>query len=249
MQTRPIIKATGTVSGAGTAGVDKTDVVAGETLTFEDDNENNEDLNYEWELVYKPYGSAAVLEDADTDSPSLDIDVVGTYKVQATVTSLREVGDGDVSTLVCSGALGGTGVVIPDFTRPLPEIWAQIEAFMRAADGGSSHEEVEATHAGSVTIGDAHITYLDLSGLEDDDAKATDLPAGTFINQEKILVVTAQAPDPAAEHDRGKLAFAGDDGLGFSAFDVDTVGATATFRWTGTKWVLASSYLIPDLVP
>jgi hypothetical protein len=248
MHTQPIIKATGTVSGAGTAGVDKTDVEAGETLTFEDTNASNADLAYEWELVYRPYGSAAVLEDADTDSPSLDVDVVGTYKVQATVTSLRQVGDGDVATLVCSAPLPQTGIVIPDFTRPA-QVWAAIEAFMRAADGGTSYETVEATHAGTVTIGSQHVSYLDLSGLEDDDAKATDLPAGTFVNQEKILVVTVAAPTPAAEHDSGKLSFAADDGLGFGAFDVDTAGATAVFRWSGASWVLVSSYLIPDLVP
>ncbi len=86
MATTPIIRSTGSVSGA----VDNTgrdDLFIGETVALTDLAGGNSGASYVWSLVTKPVSSAATLTGALTDAASFVPDVTGTYRVRCTVNS------------------------------------------------------------------------------------------------------------------------------------------------------------------
>lgn len=80
----PIIRATGSLSGAGTAGVDK-NVVEAETVTFDDTAPANVGASYVWTLTHQPIGSTATLSNPTSATPSLVPDATGTYRINCVV--------------------------------------------------------------------------------------------------------------------------------------------------------------------
>lgn len=90
MATIAIILSTGSSSGPGTPGRGRQNLVIGETVTLSDTEVTNVAVSYLWEFVDIPIGSAAVLVDATTATPTFEPDVEGTYWVKVTVNSLFE---------------------------------------------------------------------------------------------------------------------------------------------------------------
>jgi len=88
MPATPIIQTSGSVSGAGTAGVGREDFVPGETVTFSDTEPLNTGLSYSWELVESPENSTATLTGPATATPTLVPDSprkAGSWIVKCTV--------------------------------------------------------------------------------------------------------------------------------------------------------------------
>ncbi len=146
MATVPIIQSTQTTPGLGTAGEGRNDLVIGEQVDLSDAEVANAGLDYFWEFVDVPIGSAVVMNDADTATPNFTPDVTGSYKVRATVASLFQTDE------ILAVPLENTGARIPSFREQTEydgdgnELgWHEaMTTFMRATDemltggGGSS---------------------------------------------------------------------------------------------------------------
>lgn len=78
----PTIKIDGSVSGAGTPGVSRDDLILAETWTFTDPA--NGAGTYAWVLRTRPVGSSATLSGAATPTATLVPDIAGTYLVELT---------------------------------------------------------------------------------------------------------------------------------------------------------------------
>lgn len=76
----PTIKIDGSVSGAGTPGQSRDDLILAETWTFTDPA--NGAGTYAWTLRERPVGSTATLSGAATPTATLVPDIVGTYLVE-----------------------------------------------------------------------------------------------------------------------------------------------------------------------
>ncbi len=109
MATLPIILSTGSTSGAGVAGEGRNDLVIGETVTLTDTVVENAAANYLWEFDDAPIGSAAVLVDEDTATPTFVPDVTGSYRIKCTVNGVF------INYDIIAVPLENTGARIPSF--------------------------------------------------------------------------------------------------------------------------------------
>lgn len=86
----PIIKITGSISGAGTSGIDKV-ITAGEIVTLTDTEAANVGASYQWSVVSAPVGATVILTGASTPSPTFTAPadtLAGTVLIQCVVNSL-----------------------------------------------------------------------------------------------------------------------------------------------------------------
>ena len=109
----PIIQSTGSTSGAGTAGEGRNDLVIGETVTLSDTEAANSGASYLWEFEDIPIGSSTTLNNPATSTPDFTPDVIGSYRIKATVNGT------DSSTEVLSVPLVNTGSRVPSFEEQL----------------------------------------------------------------------------------------------------------------------------------
>lgn len=108
----PIIQSTGSVSGAGTAGEGRNDLVAAELMVLSDTEVANAGADYQWTMVDRPIGSTAVLLNPTSATPSFTVDSAGTegsYRVRCLVNSTDE------AILVLGFPLPNTASRIPSF--------------------------------------------------------------------------------------------------------------------------------------
>lgn len=80
-----------------------------------DDNTDSAALVYAWSFESQPEGSAAVLDDADTDKPSFIADVAGSYVVQLVVTDGLGVNSPPSRVIISSDNQAPTAVATVDF--------------------------------------------------------------------------------------------------------------------------------------
>ena len=113
MATNAIIRSVGSVSGAGTDGVSRNNLEIGETVTLSDTVAENAGSTYIWALTDVPIGSATVLVNPTTATPTFIPDVTGSYFVTCTVASRHS------STLIAAVPLDNTGARIPAFEEKL----------------------------------------------------------------------------------------------------------------------------------
>lgn len=107
----PIIQSSGSVSGAGTAGEGRKDLVLGETVDLSDAEGANSGASYFWEFLDTPPGSATILSGDTSATPSFVPDTEGSYWVQAIV-------DGsDVSSEILAVSLTVIGDRVPAFNE------------------------------------------------------------------------------------------------------------------------------------
>jgi len=136
----PIIQSTGSVSGAGTAGQGRNDLVPGETVTLSDTEAGNAGASYFWVFDDTPIGTAPTLLNPTTATPSFVVDadpaLAGSYRVRYTV-------DGAfVSVEVIAVPLETLGSRIPSFEEETQydkngnlKGWHEaLTAFMRSTD-------------------------------------------------------------------------------------------------------------------
>jgi hypothetical protein len=146
----PIIQSTGSVSGAGTAGQGRKDLDIGETVTLSDTEPLNSGASYVWLMEDRPIGSATVLNNPNTATPTFVPDVTGSYRVRATVNGTS------FSVEVFAVPLPNTGARIPSFEEELQydgggntKGWHEaLTEFMRDTDSlltGSTDENVKVT--------------------------------------------------------------------------------------------------------
>jgi hypothetical protein len=109
----PIIQSTGSVSGAGTAGQGRNDLVPGETVTLSDTEPLNLGATYFWVFDDTPIGTSPTLLNHTTATPSFvadaDAEKAGSYRVRCTVNGTF------VSVEVLAVPLENTGARIPSF--------------------------------------------------------------------------------------------------------------------------------------
>ncbi len=108
----PIIQSVGTISGAGTPGVGRKDLVIGETVTLSDTEVQNTIYPHSWAFQDVPPGSTAVLNGPATATPTFIPDVTGSYRIQASVTDATSV---QRSTIVVAVPLASSRVRMPSF--------------------------------------------------------------------------------------------------------------------------------------
>jgi len=155
----PIIHSVGSGSGAGSAGQGRNDLVPGETVTLSDAEALNAASVYFWEFDDFPIGTAPVLLNPTTATPSFVVNpsalLAGSYRIRCTV-------DGAfLSVEVLAVPLATTGARIPSFEEETQydaagnvKGWHEAQTvFMRAVDAtlgslGSSANERSA----SVTV-------------------------------------------------------------------------------------------------
>lgn len=109
MATTPIIQSTGSVSGAGTPGEGRNDLVVGETVTISDSVVANTGATYYWNIADAPIGSAAVFAAPTSATPTFVADVTGSYRITCLVNNAF------TATLIVAVPLPATGARIPSF--------------------------------------------------------------------------------------------------------------------------------------
>jgi len=109
----PIIQSTGSVSGVGTAGQGRNDLVPGETVTLGDTEPLNTGAVYFWEFDDSPIGTSPVLTGPATAAPTFVVDpsslLAGSYRIRCTV------GGAFRSVEVLAVPLAVTGARVPSF--------------------------------------------------------------------------------------------------------------------------------------
>lgn len=108
----PIIQTTGSVSGAGTAGEGRNDLVAAELITLSDEEAANAGADYVWTMTDRPIGSTAVLLNPTSPNPVFTVDASGaegSYKIRCLVNNTDE------SFIIIGLPLPNTGARIPSF--------------------------------------------------------------------------------------------------------------------------------------
>jgi hypothetical protein len=109
----PIIQSSGSVSGLGTAGQGRSDLVPGETVTLSDVEVGNVSSTYFWEFDDYPIGTSPTLLNPTTATPSFVTDAdpgkAGSYRVRCTVDGVF------ISVEVLAVPLAVTGARIPSF--------------------------------------------------------------------------------------------------------------------------------------
>ena len=142
----PIIQSVGTMSGAGTAGQGRNDLVISETVNLSDTEAANSGATYLWTFEDIPIGSSTPLVDPATDTPYFVPDIAGSYRIKCEVNGL------DSSIEVLAVPLTNTGSRIPSFEEETSydasgniKGWHEaIDDFMREVDtqlGGASTDE------------------------------------------------------------------------------------------------------------
>lgn len=113
----PIIQSVGSVSGPGTAGQGRNDLVAGEQVSLSDTEPANIGAVYFWEFEDVPIGTAPAITGANTATPHFFVDanaaLAGSYRIKCTVDGI------DNSFEVLSKPLTRTGGRIPSFQERL----------------------------------------------------------------------------------------------------------------------------------
>lgn len=84
----PIIRADGSIAGAGVAGFDRSVFIVGETVTFVDTAPANAMATHAWVILEAPTGSASALTTPTAVSSTLLLDIEGTWVIQDTVGGL-----------------------------------------------------------------------------------------------------------------------------------------------------------------
>lgn len=158
----PIIQSTGSVSGAGTAGQGRNDLVAGETVTLSDTNAENVGSTYYWQFEDTPLGTSPTLLNHTTATPSFAVDsdptLAGSYRIKCTVDGIESAIE------VFAVPLRMTGARIPSFLERIEydgagnvKGWHEaMTTFQRTADellrnpgpGGAGDEFVLSVWAG-----------------------------------------------------------------------------------------------------
>lgn len=110
----PTIKIDGSVSGAGTAGVSRDDLVLSETITLTDPA--NGAGTYAWVMRTRPVGSTATLSGASTPTATFVPDVEGTYLIELTFDGTDRSGYDDAIGQFIS-TQGGCAVKMSNGTR------------------------------------------------------------------------------------------------------------------------------------
>jgi len=100
--TPPNISPLANGGGDQTAGVG--DVVELDGTSSNDPN--GDDLNYTWEIVSKPDGSTAEIDDPNSPNPSFEVDVAGEYLINLVVDDGREGIDSDKINILVDGEGG-----------------------------------------------------------------------------------------------------------------------------------------------
>lgn len=113
----PIIQSVGATSGPGIAGTGRDDLIPGETVTLSDAEAVNFGASYLWEFEDTPIGTAPVMTNAATSTPSFVVDpdatLAGTYKIKATVNGVES------SRELLAVSLATTGARVPAFQEEL----------------------------------------------------------------------------------------------------------------------------------
>lgn len=109
----PIILSTGSISGAGTAGQGRNNLVTSETVTLSDTEPANSGAVYLWEFEDIPIGSSTTIVNPTSATPTFVPDVTGTYRTRCLVNST----DFDVECLAVP--LPNSGTRIPSFQERL----------------------------------------------------------------------------------------------------------------------------------
>jgi len=110
----PIIQSIGVVSGAGTPGQGRNNLVAGERVDLSDAEPANSGATYFWEWDDYPLGvSEPTINDATTPNPWFNVDaddtLSGSYRIKCTVNGLES------SVEILSKPLPTTGLRVPSF--------------------------------------------------------------------------------------------------------------------------------------
>ena len=109
----PIIQADGSVSGAGTPGISRSDLDIGETISLSDTEAANSGASYAWSFKGAPTGSGATINNAATPTPDFAPDVAGTYNVRAIVNGVED------AVLPVAVRLVKSNARVPDFKERL----------------------------------------------------------------------------------------------------------------------------------
>lgn len=158
----PIIQSVGSVSGAGTPGQGRNDLVKGETVTLSDAEGANVGASYGWVWKDIPIGSAAVIIGPTTATPTFVVDVEGSYWVEAVVNAT----DSADEILACP--LPYTGARIPAFGEETEydaggnaKGWHEaVDQWMRAADARVSDPLILDTGTPTTTVTGTHSGVL-----------------------------------------------------------------------------------------
>ena len=108
----PVIRSSGSVSGAGTDGQGRNNLVIAETVTLTDVNPANSEASYTWTLLDRPHGSVAVLVPSGAQVTFIP-DLLGSYFVKCLVNGTASASE------VYAVPLPNTGARIPAFQESL----------------------------------------------------------------------------------------------------------------------------------
>jgi len=193
------------VSGAGTPGEGRNDLVIGETVTMSDTVVGNTGSPYLWTLNDIPIDSATTLTNPTSPTPTFIPDVTGSYKVTCLVAGLYSSFD------ILAIPLDHTGARIPSFQEELgydgggnTKGWHEaLTVFMRETDSqlgtGGTDEKVKCdsadTPAGYLedkAVSGTDITVVKSAGpnktLTFDLKALTVSPAGTYNYPSQVII-------------------------------------------------------------
>lgn len=165
----PIILSTGSVSGAGTPGEGRNDLVISETVFLSDTEPLNTGASYLWTFEDIPIGSSASMNNSTSAIANFSPDITGSYRIRCLVNGV------DFSVVVIAVPLPNSTGRIPSFGEELQynaagntKGWHEAQTvFMRAVDtlvvtgstldsaydgGGSGAGRSITADAGAVTI-------------------------------------------------------------------------------------------------
>lgn len=167
MAATPIIQSTGSISGAGTAGEGRKNLVPGETVTLSDtlSGTTNSGASYSWSILDQPIGANVTLNNPTTTTPDFTPaeGLPGSYKIECVV-------DGTFSSfIIIAVPLTNTGSRIPSFEETDGDYnedgqtkgWHEDQTdFMRAVDaklgsqanGDYIHSELTSDQTGTFVV-------------------------------------------------------------------------------------------------
>jgi len=111
----PIIQTVGSTSGAGTAGVSRTDGVLAETITFSNTEGTHSGQPHVWAIRDQPVGSSQSLVNPTSATPTLVLDgaLSGSYFIRCTVNGV------DISSIIVTVTTAVRGLVKPAWGEQL----------------------------------------------------------------------------------------------------------------------------------
>jgi len=201
MATYPIILSTGSVSGAGTPGEGRSDLVISETVTMSDTVVGNVGSPYLWTLDDKPIDSVTTLTNPTTTTPTFIPDETGSYKITCLVAGLYS------SFEIIAVPLDNTGARIPSFQEELgydgagnTKGWHEaLTVFMRETDvllGGTGTDEKVKVSSNDTTAG-----YVEDKLLAGTNVALTTQNEGG--NETRTIAVASAAPSGSASGNLG----------------------------------------------